>query len=171
MKNKKLHKAKRSDHTPYAAETQLIWGKSFTPKWDYSHHVVPPLSSSSTFRLSSTKRGAKGFVEFAHHAGDFRVQSKAPIYIYDRLGEPNKDLLEENLAIAEQGECAVTFATGMAAVSAVCGVLLGSGSEVVAHRMLYGCTYSLFKNWLPRYRVKVTWVDFNDPKALNNAIS
>lgn len=171
MKNKTLRKTKRSDHIPYAAETQLIWGKSFTPKWDYSHHVVPPLSSSSTFRLSSTKRGAKGFVEFAHHAGDFRVQSKAPIYIYDRLGEPNKDLLEENLAIAEQAECAVTFATGMAAVSAVCGVLLGSGSEVVAHRMLYGCTYSLFKNWLPRYRIKVTWVDFNDAKALNNAIS
>ncbi|MEK6755311.1 MAG: aminotransferase class I/II-fold pyridoxal phosphate-dependent enzyme [Bacteroidota bacterium] len=171
MNKKSLTKTKRSNRSPYSPETQLIWGKSFTPKWDYTHHVVPPISSSSTFRLTSTKRGAKGFVEFAHHAGDFLVQSKAPIYIYDRLGEPNKDLLEENLATAEQGECAVTFATGMAAVSAVCGILLGSGSEIVAHRMLYGCTYSLFKNWLPRYSIKVTWVDFNDIKALNNAIS
>ncbi len=171
MKKKSLTKKKQPNHSPYAPETRLIWGKSFTPKWDYSHHVVPPLSSSSTFRLSSTKRGAKGFVEFAHHVGDFRVESKAPIYIYDRLGEPNKDLLEENLTIAEQGECAVTFATGMASVSALCGVLLGSGSEIIAHKMLYGCTYSLFKNWLPRYRIKVTWVDFNDIRALNKAIS
>ena len=171
MKQKSLTRSRKSRKDLYAPETRLIWGKSFTPKWDYSHHVIPPLSSSSTFRLSTTKRGARGFIEFAHHAGDFTVQSKAPIYIYDRLGEPNKDLLEENLTIAEHGECSVTFATGMAAVSALCGILLGSGSEIVAHKMLYGCTYSLFKNWLPRYNIKVTWVDFNDHKALNSAIS
>lgn len=171
MKKKIPSKKARAARSSYAPETRLIWGKSFTPKWDYSHHVVPPISSSSTFRLSTTKRGAKGFIEFAHHVDDFQVKSRAPIYIYDRLGEPNKDLLEENLAIAEQGECAVTFASGMAAESALCGILLGSGSEIVAHKMLYGCTYSLFKNWLPRYDIRVKWVDFNDHKALNNAIS
>jgi len=171
MKRNKHHTKRTERSYPYSAETRLIWGKSFTPKWDYSHHVVPPLSSSSTFRLSSTKRGAQGFVEFAHHVDDFRVETKAPIYIYDRLGEPNKDLLEENLAIAEQADCAVTFATGMGAVSALCGILLGAGSEVVAHKMLYGCTYSLFKNWLPRYQIHVKWVDFNDPKALERAIT
>lgn len=168
---RKLAKTKKAGVKDYSPETKLIWGKSFTPKWDYSHHVVPPISASSTFRLSSTKRGAQGFIEFAHHAGDFLVKSKAPIYVYDRLGEPNKDLLEENLAIAEGGECAVTFASGMGAVSALCGILLGSGSEIVAHKMLYGCTYSLFKNWLPRYRINVRWVDFNDGKALNRAIT
>ena len=171
MKKKALSKPRSKQKRAYAPETRLIWGKPFTPKWDYSHHVIPPISSSSTFRLSTTKRGAKGFIEFAHHAEDFTVKSKAPIYIYDRLGEPNKDMLEENLTIAEQGQCAVTFSTGMAAISALCGILLGSGSEVVAHEMLYGCTYSLFKNWLPRYHIKVTWVDFKDSEALENAIS
>lgn len=162
--------ASRDGHR-YAQETKLIWGESYTPKWDYSHHVIPPISSSSMFRLDSSKRGAQGFVEFAHHAEDFKVHSKAPVYIYDRLGEPNKDLLEENLAIAERSDCAVTFASGMAAISALCGILLGSGSEVVAHRTLYGCTYSLFTNWLPRYRVKVTWVDFTDLKEVERAIT
>jgi len=164
-------KAVKDGGGAYSPETRLIWGKSYTPKWDYSHHVVPPLSSSSTFRLTSTRRGAQGFVEFAHHADDFTVRTKAPIYIYDRLGEPNKDLLEENLAMAEQGECAVTFATGMAAVSGVCGILLGSGSEIIAHKILYGCTYSLFKNWMPRYKINVKWVDFNDRAALDRAIT
>jgi cystathionine beta-lyase/cystathionine gamma-synthase len=37
--------------------------------------------------------------------------------------------------------------------------------------MLYGCTYSLFKNWLPRYRISVKWVDFTDKKALDAAIT
>jgi methionine-gamma-lyase len=77
MKKKVSPKARRTPKTIYAPETRLIWGESFTPKWDYSHHVIPPISSSSTFRLSTTKRGAKGFIEFAHHAGDFEVQSKA----------------------------------------------------------------------------------------------
>ena len=104
MKRKTPSGKGRRQRGAYAPETQLIWGKSFTPVWDYSHHVIPPISSSSTFRLSSTKRGAKGFIEFAHHAGEFQVHSKAPIYIYDRLGEPNKDLLEENLVAAERGE-------------------------------------------------------------------
>jgi len=99
------------------------------------------------------------------------VKSRAPIYIYDRLGEPNKEILEENLAMAEGGECAITFSTGMAAISAVFGVLAGTGSEIIAHKMLYGCTYSLLKNWYPRYKIKVTWVDFNDAKALSHAIS
>jgi methionine-gamma-lyase len=171
MSKKAQGKSRRTKKDNYAPETRLIWGESFTPKWDYSHHVIPPISSSSTFRLSTTKRGAKGFIEFAHHAGDLNVESKAPIYIYDRLGEPNKDLLEENLKTAEQGECAVTFATGMAAESALCGILLGSGSEIVAHQMLYGCTYSLFKNWLPRYGINVKWVDFKNLKAVNSAIS
>ena len=173
MAKKKNNNTKRAqpDKEMYSPETRLIWGKSYTPAWDYSHHVIPPLSSSSTFRLSSTKRGAKGFVEFAHHVGDFEVHSKAPIYIYDRLGEPNKEMLEENLAMAEEGECAVTFATGMGAVSALCGILLGSGSEIIAHHVVYGCTYSLFKNWLPRYRINVKWVNFNDPAALRKAIT
>ncbi|MGB2867574.1 MAG: PLP-dependent aspartate aminotransferase family protein [Bacteroidota bacterium] len=171
MKKRSRSKKQWPRTAPYSPETRLIWGKSFTPKWDYSHHVIPPLSASSTFRMSSTKRGAQGFVEFAHHVGDFHVESKAPIYIYDRLGEPNKEMLEESLTIAEQGERAITFATGMGAVSALCGILLGSGSEIIAHKMLYGCTYSLFKNWLPRYRINVKWVDFNDTKALDHAIS
>lgn len=164
-------KGKKEATDRYSPETKLIWGKTFTPAWDYSHHVVPPISSSSMFRLSSTKRGAQGFVEFAHHGDDEEVKSRAPIYIYDRLGEPNKDLLEQNLAIAEGGDCAVTFSTGMAAISALCGILLGTGNEIVAHKMLYGCTFSLLKNWMPRYKINVKWVDFNDPVALNEAIT
>ena len=30
----------------YAIRTRLIHGKSKTPKWDYSHHVIPPITST-----------------------------------------------------------------------------------------------------------------------------
>lgn len=157
-------------HT-YATRTQLIYGKSVSKKWDYNHHVIPPISSSSTFRLDTAQRGARGFAEFAHHHNGTTIESRAPIYIYDRLGEPNKELLEENLAMAEGGEIAVTFSTGMAAISALLGSLTGIDDEIIAHKLLYGCTYSLLTNWYPRYHIKTKFIDLRDPHELRRAIS
>ena len=152
-------------------QTRLIYGKSVSKKWDYNHHVVPPISSSCTFRLDSAQRGAQGFAEFAHlHDGE-SISSRAPIYVYDRLGEPNKELLEENLAVAEHGEIAVTFSTGMAAVSAVLGSLTGIGDEIIAHHTLYGCTYSLLTNWYPRYKISTQFVDLRKPTNLPDYIN
>ncbi len=155
----------------YSVETHLIYGQSQDPRWDYSHHLLPPISSSATFRLDTVQRGAQGFTEFAHSNEEVNVSSKAPIYIYDRLGEPNKDMLEENLAYAEGGDTAVTFASGMGAISAVLGILTGTGSEVLAHKTLYGCTYSLLTNWYPRLKIKTTFADFINPEEVRRHIT
>jgi methionine-gamma-lyase len=155
----------------YSTEAHLIYGKMDDPRWDYSHHLLPPISSSATYRLDSAQRGAQGFTEFAHRTDEVSVESRAPIYIYDRLGEPNKDMLEENLAYAEQGDIAVTFASGMAAISGVLGILTGAGSEIVSHLTLYGCTYSLMTNWYPRLKIKTKFVDFTVPAEVERAIT
>ena len=39
-----------------------------------------------------------------------------PIYVYDRMGEPNNNMLQQVLAQAEEKDIGVTFSTGMAAV-------------------------------------------------------
>lgn len=155
----------------YSTEAHLIYGKMQDPRWDYSHHVIPPITASATFRLDSAQRGAQGFMEFGHISHEVAVKSRAPIYIYDRLGEPNKDMLEENLAFAERGDIAVTFASGMGAISGVLGMLTGSGSEIVAHTTLYGCTYSLLTNWYPRLKINVKFVDFTDPARVAAAVT
>jgi methionine-gamma-lyase len=155
----------------YSTETHLIYGQMDDPRWDYSHHLLPPMSASATYRLDSTRRGAQGFAEFAHSSDEVTVQSRAPIYIYDRLGEPNKDMLEENLAFAERGDCAVTFTSGMAAISGVLGILTGAGSEIVSHAILYGCTYSLLTNWYPRLKIRTNFADFTDLDAVRRAIT
>lgn len=157
------------DDTKYSMDTHLIYGKNITTKWDYSHHVVSPISSSTTFRLDSVERGAQGFISFANTPS--MHEDDQPIYIYDRLGEPNKDILEENLAYIEKGEMAVTFATGMGAISGVLGVLVRTGDEIIAHKTLYGCTYSLLENWYPRYNIKVTYTDLTDPGNLAKLIN
>ena len=166
-------KKKHPDVEPkdYSTETHLIYGKMEDPCWDYTHHLLPPITSSATFRLDSAQRGAQGFTEFAHSSDEVSVQAHAPIYIYDRLGEPNKDMLEENLAFADRGDTAVAFASGMAAISGVLGSLTGTGSEVVAHRVLYGCTYSLLTNWMPRFGVQPRYVDLANLEELRSAIT
>jgi methionine-gamma-lyase len=149
------HHRKKED---YKLRTHMIHGSFDSKKWDYDHHVVPPVSHSTAFRLTSLERGAKGFVQFA--SADEALSGHMPIYIYDRLDEPTRSMLEENLAYAEAGDICVTFATGMAAISASLGSALRHGQEVLAHHTLYGCTYSLMTNWLPRFGMQARFTDF-----------
>jgi methionine-gamma-lyase len=150
-------------------DTHLIYGKNYTRKWDYEHHVLPPISSSVIYRMDSVERGAEGFQEFAHSSET--GEEPNPIYIYDRLGDPNKDILEDNLAYVERAEMAVTFSTGMGAISSIIGVLTKTGDEIIAHKTLYGCTYSLMMNWLPRYNIKTCFIDFTRPEEIYDAVN
>lgn len=151
----------------YSVKTLLIHGRAKTDRWDYNHHVVPPISASTTYRLDSTARGAQGFVEFANKKIG---PAHTPIYIYDRLEEPTRGMLEENLAFAEGGEACAAFSTGMAAISAAFGVTVKSGERVVCHHPIYGCTYSLLTNWFPRLSIGVDFVDCTDLEALRKSI-
>jgi cystathionine beta-lyase/cystathionine gamma-synthase len=153
----------------YSLKSFLVHGRYMTKRWDYDHHVVPPLSSSSTFRLSSAERGARGFQEFAQPGGmDFQ---KPPIYIYERLDEPTRNMLEDRLACAEGGEIGVCFTSGMAAVWASLGILAGAGDEILCHQTVYGCTYSLLTNWLGRLGVETKFLDMTDPGSIDRAIT
>jgi len=148
----------------YHKETRLIHGEFHSIHWNYKDHIVPPITATAAYRLESAERGAEGFQEFANP--EFNRHTHAPIYIYDRLDEPSRSMLEDNLAIAEEGECAVCFATGMAAISAALGVLVKAGDTILAHRTLYGCTYSLLTNWMPRFGVQSKMADLNDLNQL-----
>jgi len=152
----------------YHKETRLIHGDFHSPHWDYSDHIVPPISASAAYRLRSAERGAEGFQEFANP--EFNRHTHPPIYIYDRLDEPSRSMLEDNLAAAEEGECGVAFSTGMAAITASLGVLAKAGDTVLAHHTLYGCTYSLLTNWLPRFGITVKMMDFRDVETLERAL-
>ncbi len=156
-----------NEHETYHIRSRLIHGRGHTKRWDYNHHVVPPITVSATFRLDSARRGARGFEEFGL---DDSKLDHAPIYIYERLGEPTGGMLEENLAAAENGETALCFASGMAAIAAAIGVLVKADEHLVAHKVLYGCTYSLITNWLPRYRVRHDLVDMTDLRQVRAAI-
>lgn len=136
--------------------SRSIHGEFSTKAWEFSHHLVPPMTASTTFRLQSLKRGAKGFSTFGS-----KRSSKKPIWIYDRLEEPTTLMLEEVLADLEGGECAVTFGSGMGAIASTLMALLQGGRKIVAHRTLYGCTDSLITGWLPKFGINHAQIDIN----------
>ncbi len=149
----------------YSQRSRFIHGEMVSPHWDYTHHVVPPISASATYRLSSGQRGAQGFVQFGTTEA-----IEQEILIYDRLQEPTSSMLEDRLAEAERAAVGISFATGMAAISAAITALVHSGQHVIAHKCLYGCTASLLKNWYPRLGIEVTFIDADNPEELAAAI-
>ena len=163
-----MNRRRRSERN-YHKETRLIHGEFHSIHWNYKDHIVPPITATAAYRLESVERGAEGFQEFANP--EFNRHTHAPIYIYDRLDEPSRSMLEDNLATAEEGECAVCFATGMAAISAALGVLVKAGDTILTHRTLYGCTYSLLTNWMPRFGVRAKMADLKDLNQLESLLT
>jgi methionine-gamma-lyase len=160
-------KLKKLDDRRYSIPTRLLYGESPNTNWNYSFHVVPPITASSTFRLESASRGARGFGQI----GQVELGEGGPIYVYDRMGEPNNNMLEQALAIAEDTDCGVTFATGMAAVHAALTFALNQGSEIIAHRTLYGCTFSLLTQWMPKFGIPVHFADLRDSSQLAGLVN
>lgn len=156
--------AKSKMKSTKSPRTQAIHGEFLSKSWEFSHHLIPPMTASTTFRLESLGRGAEGFSTFG-------APTEKPIWIYDRLEEPTTKMLEDQLALLEKGECAVTFGSGMGAISSTLMSLLKAGDKVVAHKTLYGCTYSLLRNWLPRLDIENQMIDINDFKSLEKHLS
>jgi methionine-gamma-lyase len=77
-------------------------------------------------------------------------------FVYSRWHNPTRAALEEVLADLEGGQRAVSFASGMAAISTVLASLVRAGDLVVSSPALYGGTFALMNKVLPRWGVEVT---------------
>ena len=70
----------------------------------------------------------------------------------------------------EGGEDAETFASGMAAISSTLMMLLNQGDHMVASPDVYGGTYGLLTEELPRFGIEVTMADMTDSSSYEAAI-
>jgi cystathionine gamma-synthase/methionine-gamma-lyase len=91
-------------------------------------------------------------------------------YVYARYGSPTVTALEEAVATLENGEAALAFASGMAAIhAALLAVGTRAGSAVVAARDIYGATYALLDQLMRTQGVTVRFVDATDLDAVEAA--
>ncbi|WP_226683319.1 O-acetylhomoserine aminocarboxypropyltransferase/cysteine synthase family protein [Sutcliffiella horikoshii] len=91
--------------------------------------------------------------------------------IYTRIMNPTVDVLEKRLALLEGGAAAVATSSGMSAIAFAILNIAHAGDEIVAAENLYGGTYNLFAVTLPKYGIKVKFVDATDPENFRNAIT
>ncbi|HTF91119.1 MAG TPA: aminotransferase class I/II-fold pyridoxal phosphate-dependent enzyme [Planctomycetota bacterium] len=92
-------------------------------------------------------------------------------FTYTRSGNPTVAALERNLGELDGGLPAVSFATGMAALTALFLTLLKSGDEVVVSDVVYGGTVRLLRKVLEPLGIRSKFVDTSSIESLRGAVS
>jgi cystathionine beta-lyase/cystathionine gamma-synthase len=97
--------------------------------------------------------------------------SDPDVLVYTRESGANQLGLQTKLAMAEHGEAAAVFATGMAALHATFFTLLNPGDHVVVSNVVYSRVRGLFANLLPtKFGIEVDLVDITDLDAVRAAL-
>jgi O-acetylhomoserine (thiol)-lyase len=90
---------------------------------------------------------------------------------YSRITNPTNEVLENRIAALEGGTGALSVASGSAATAYSILNITHAGEEVVAAKTLYGGSFNLFTNTLPKHGVKTTFVDPDDPESFRRAVN
>lgn len=91
-------------------------------------------------------------------------------YEYARSQNPTRKVLEDALAVIENGKFGLAFSSGVAATDAVIK-LLKPGDEVIAANDMYGGTYRLFTKVFEKFGLKFHYVNMQDPNNISALIN
>ena len=120
--------------------------------------VVPPIVQTSLFTFAS------------YQELEDTMAGRVRRPIYSRGDNPTVAAFEEKLAALEGAQAARGFASGMAAISAAVLSNLSAGDRMVCVRHCYPDAYRLFVTLLPRFDIKVEFVDGRDVGAIEQAL-
>lgn len=109
------------------------------------------------------------FESVDHGADLFALKTEG--HIYSRISNPTVAVFEERMALLEGGVGAVAFASGMGAINAAILNILQAGDEIVAAPTIYGGTFNLLSNMLPKLGIKTHFVNPDDPESFRAAIN
>ena len=120
-----------------------------------------PLYRTSSFVFNSTE----------HAANLFALKELGNIYT--RLMNPTTDVLEKRVCLLEGAHemAGLGFASGTAAIFNSIINLAQSGDNIVSARNLYGGSYTMFNDILPKMGIDVSLVDSTDPAHFEEAIN
>lgn len=146
MKSNKLH-----------TQTKII--KAGEGK-DFSNVRIPgvPIFQTSNFLYDDIDGGTEILL------------SQQPGHIYSRYTNPTVDTLNEIVAELEGAEAALSFASGMAAISSAVLAFCEPGDHIVSSAYIYGGTFTFFQKQLSRLKIDVSFVDPRDHDAVRAAL-
>ena len=154
MTEKKWRKRTLGERT-LAPET-LMMGFGYDPMLSEGS-LKPPLFLTSTFVFRSADDG-KNF--FAAMQGRRKLgPQEEPGLVYSRFNNPNLEVLEDRLALWDEGEASLAFASGMAAISTCLWAFVRPGDVVLQSQPIYGGTETLMNSILPEFGVRQVGFD------------
>lgn len=105
----------------------------------------------------------QGFVYSSPEQAEERfIEAGENEFIYSRYGNPTVRMFENRMALLEGLEDAFATASGMAGVNGALFSNLSAGDTIVSSRALFGSCLYILENVLPRFGVKVEFVDGTD---------
>ncbi len=119
--------------------------------------LTVPIYQTSTFVFDS-----------AAAVQDYQSQ-KLDGYLYSRYENPTVVSVEQRLAAVDGAEMSLLFSSGMAATAHALMTLLQQGDEVVCSAAVYGGTYHLLADLLPKFGVSTRFVTLDklaDPASI-----
>ncbi|HUO35141.1 MAG TPA: aminotransferase class I/II-fold pyridoxal phosphate-dependent enzyme [Candidatus Acidoferrum sp.] len=120
--------------------------------------VTTPITRTTTFTFADSEEMRRW------------AEGKSPAYMYTRYANPTLRVAEEKIAALEGAEDALVLSSGMAAISTTLLSLLSAGDEIIATRQLYGGSYRLMRDVLPRLGITIRHVE-NDLAGLDHLIT
>jgi methionine-gamma-lyase len=148
------HKRKIGKHV-LKPETQMM-GYGFDPSLSEGS-LKPPIFLTSTFVFKTAQDG-KDFFDYTSGRRELLAGQSSGL-VYSRFNNPNLEVLEDRLALWEEGEAAAVFSSGMSAISTVIWTHVRPGDVVLMSQPLYGGTETLIEKTLPGFGVSA--VGFN----------
>ena len=91
--------------------------------------------------------------------------------VYTRMQNPTQGVLEERVSALEGGAAALALASGTSGVFNSIINICENGDEIVSANDLYGGTYTMFNDILPKFGISVKWVDPTNPANFEEAIT
>jgi cystathionine beta-lyase/cystathionine gamma-synthase len=141
-----------------AFSTRAVHAGERVPRGDYTPVTTPIVPSV-------------GYLYQSMDDLDAVFANTRPGYVYARYGNPTVTAFEQAVASLEEGEDALAFASGMAAVqAALLAAGIRTGSRVVSAFDIYGATYSLLTKFFTSMGVETTMVDVTDLAAVESAL-
>ena len=112
-----------------------------------------------------------GFVYDEAETAAARFKGEAEGYTYSRLANPTVAMFEERMALIDNAEIARGTASGMSAVTTALLCQLRAGDHLVSSSALFGSCLYIIEDVLPRYGIKVSFVEGSDIEAWKAAMT
>jgi O-acetylhomoserine (thiol)-lyase len=145
------------DRKKYHFETLVLHGGQSPDSATLSMAV--PVYRTSSYLFKNTQ-----------HAADLFALKKQG-NIYTRIMNPTQDILEKRIALLEGGVAALAVSSGTSAIFYSIINICSSGDEVISAINLYGGTYTMFHDILPRFGISVKFVTPDNPENFTNALT